>query len=90
MKVPFLNRAAIAMSIALLILSASCGERDAICDCIDAGDQLNKKANEILRSEPTDKSEKELQALRKIKKTKCSEFETMAGPEMLERKQSCD
>lgn len=68
---------------------AACGKKDAICDCIDAGDQLNKKANEILKSEANEKSAKELQKLRSIKKKKCAEFENMGGQEMMERKASC-
>jgi hypothetical protein len=73
-----------------LISVSSCSEPDKICDCIAAGDVLNKKSAEILSKVPTKKDEKEIVALRKEKAKKCKDFEKMAGPEMLKRKQTCE
>lgn len=68
---------------------SACAGKDSICDCIEAGDRLNKTSSEILKKEPTVSDEKAIQKLRRIKKQKCAEFENMSGPEMLERKQTC-
>ena len=75
-------------SLTLLGLTA-CKGKDRICTCIDATTKLNTKVTHVLRKTPTAADEKELKALRGKKKKWCSEFEHMAGPEMLERKQSC-
>ncbi len=88
MKLNVFTKSAIITGLAVLFL-ASCS-RDKICDCIDAGDALNKKSSQILeKGEASKADEKQVAELRKTKKAKCAEFETMAGPEMLERKQSC-
>lgn len=77
----------------LLIVSmgflASCGGKDSICDCIEAGDKLNRKANALLESGSSDDAGKELLRLKEEKKKKCAEFETMDGNEMKRRMQDC-
>lgn len=88
MKLSVFTKTTIIPVVAILILG-SCS-RDKICDCIDAGDALNKKSSQILeKGEATKADEKKIAELRKTKKSKCAEFETMGGPEMLERKESC-
>ncbi len=72
-----------------LFVFLSCGGKDQICECIEAGNRLNEKANLVLRKEPTEADEKALIELRKTKKTACAEFETMGGPEMKERMETC-
>lgn len=78
------------LSAGIVFLLGSCGEPDTICGCIEAGKQLDKKANHILRHGSTEKTEKELQALKAEKKKKCKEFEKMDGPQMLERMKDCE
>ncbi len=78
------------IGILLAISLGSCSEPDKICDCIAAGDQLNKKSAEILSKVPTQNDEKEIIVLRKEKAKKCKDFEKMAGPEMLKRKKTCE
>ena len=48
--------------VGILVITSisSCSEPDKICDCITAGDQLNKKSAEILSKVPTKKDEKEI------------------------------
>lgn len=72
-----------------ILALASCGEEDTICACIEAGDKLNQKSNEILQKGSTSADEKELQTLKADKKKKCAEFETMGGDEMRERMKDC-
>ena len=69
---------------------SACSEPDAICDCIAASDAVNKKSSEVLAKEPTAEDESALKKLRAEKKKKCAAFEDMSGPEMLERKATCD
>jgi hypothetical protein len=76
-------------SIFTLFTITSCGEKDSICDCIDASNKLNEAASKVLVKEATAKDEKTLKTLRTEKKKKCAEFENMSGTEMMERKESC-
>lgn len=76
-------------SIFTLFTITSCGEKDSICDCIDASNKLNQAASKVLVKEATAKDEKTLITLRAEKKKKCAEFENMSGTEMMERKESC-
>jgi hypothetical protein len=82
--------------ISLLIISgitgfiSACSEPDSICDCITASAAVNKKSAEILKKEPTAADESTLKKLRAEKKKKCAAFEDMSGPEMLERKATCN
>lgn len=88
MKLSVFIKFAIPVVLTVFYLS-SCG-RDKICDCIDAGDALNKETSKVLnKGEASKDDQQKIDQLRKIKKNKCAEFENMAGPEMLERKQSC-
>lgn len=71
------------------LLVTSCGE-DSICDCIRASEELNAKYDQLRTKELSEKGQKEVKELLQTKKAKCKEFEQMSGPEMLERKASCN
>lgn len=66
----------------------SCSE-DSICECIRASDKLLVKYDSLKGKTPSEKDEQDVKQLITEKKTKCKEFEQMAGPEMIERKASC-
>ena len=85
-----MNRIQLLFISGLTILFSACSEPDAICDCIAASDAVNKKSAEILKKEPTVADESALKKLRVEKKKKCAAFEDMSGPEMLERKATCN
>lgn len=90
MKIRFLPLKAIVVGSLMGITLSGCG-RDSICECIEAGDALNKKSSEILsKGEVSKADETAIGELRKTKKEKCQEFETMDGPQMMERKASCE
>ncbi len=72
------------------LLFSACGEKDAICDCISAGDQLNKESHKLLTKTPTEADVKKMKELKKEKELKCKDFQTMSGEEMLERKATCE
>lgn len=76
--------------VAMAVAVQSCG-RDKICECIEVGDALNRKSSAVLsKGNPSKADEKILVDLRKKKQAACKQFETMSGPEMMERKASCD
>ena len=87
MKVKVFTQIATVLVVGVVV--SACG-RDKICDCIDAGEALNKKSHEILKNETVSEAEKKtVLELKKVKEEKCHEFQTMSGPEMLKRKASC-
>ena len=76
---------------ALTAVLFSCSEaEDKLCDCIKVGDDLNKKTHEILQGSPTEKSVKELKALRKKQTKACKDFKDMSGKELMRRKETCE
>jgi hypothetical protein len=85
-----MNRTFLLIISGLITLFSSCSEPDSICDCIAASDAVNKKSAEVLSKEPTAADESTLKKLRAEKKKKCAAFEDMSGPEMLERKATCN
>ena len=71
------------------LLLTSCSE-DTICDCIRTSDELTNKYEELRTKELTAEGQKEVKKLIETKKAKCKEFERMGGPEMMERKATCN
>lgn len=79
------------LPLVIVVLSlTACGEKDSICACIEAGDKLNKLSSEVLEGKKSDINQQEWKKLKVDKEKKCKEFETMSGPEMLERKKNCE
>lgn len=74
----------------LLSLATSACSEDSICDCIRVSDKLTNKYEQLRHKTPTSADEKEVKKLIQEKKAKCKEFEKMGGPEMLERKATCN
>lgn len=70
------------------LMITSCGE-DSICDCIDAGEKFNQYTHKQLEDSGKNFDAKEFKRLKEDKTKKCAEFQKMGGPEMLERKASC-
>ena len=78
------------VALGFLFFLFSCSEaEDKLCDCIKVGDELNEKTHEILQNEPTEKSVKELKALRQKKNKVCKDFKDMSGKELMRRKETC-
>lgn len=71
------------------IILTACGGKDAICECIEVGDQLNKKNHDVLENGITEANAKEVKRLQKLQAKKCADFQKMGGPEMRERKATC-
>jgi len=79
------------ITLGFVFLLFSCSEaEDKLCDCIKVGDELNEKTHDILQGEPTEKSVKELKALRSKKDKVCKDFKDMSGKELMRRKETCE
>ncbi|MFN5417967.1 MAG: hypothetical protein ACK5B9_12990 [Flavobacteriia bacterium] len=68
----------------------SCNSRDPkMCDCLDAGDKLNKFSSKLLTKEASQKDVAEMKKLKAEKAKKCADFQMMSGEEMLKKKATC-
>ena len=73
-----------------IMLLFSCNSRDPkMCDCLDAGDKLNKFSSKLLTKEASQKDVVEMKKLKAEKVKKCADFQMMSGEEMLKKKASC-
>ena len=75
------------------LLLTACGPSDQqFCTCMEAGEEFNKIAAEMLESDAASNDEKKAQFadLKKKKETACADYQTMSGEEMLKRKAECD
>jgi len=89
----FVNLIKIAMKYllpALIFCLCACGPTDPkMCDCLDAGDKLNQFSSKLLSKEATPKEVAEMKKLKADKTSKCKDYQTMSGEEMLKRKAEC-
>jgi hypothetical protein len=77
-------------AIAILFLSASCSDNTKICDCLEAGKQLETFSAKMFTREASSKDLSEMKRLKKVQMQKCKEFQTMDGKKMLELKKECE
>jgi hypothetical protein len=76
----------------LLFVLVACGsaETTPFCKCMEAGNELNEYAAEVLKNQEIDAAvEKKMVALKQAKKRLCKSYETMGGSKMLELKREC-
>ncbi|OFZ14896.1 MAG: hypothetical protein A3D92_04195 [Bacteroidetes bacterium RIFCSPHIGHO2_02_FULL_44_7] len=76
--------------IAALILSACSTKDEQFCECLKAGDELNKVTAKFMSEIPTDKDAKKIQELKKEKNEACKNYIEMSGEEMRKRKTDCE
>ncbi len=75
----------------ILALLFSCGTRDTkICDCLEAGESLNKFSSKMMLKDANSADLKEMKKLKENKRRKCVAYETMSGEEMLKLKANCE
>jgi hypothetical protein len=72
----------------VLLVSCNSGDRK-MCDCLEAGQQLNDYAARILLEEVSAEEAAQLKQLKKVQQVKCKDFQLMSGEEMLKRKAEC-
>ncbi len=76
--------------ILLTLLFAACNSTpEGFCDCLEKGEALNTKTNEVLRGKASEEVKREMIALRKEKNEACAKFQTTSGTEMMEWKKGC-
>jgi len=76
--------------IAALALSA-CGSKDEqFCECLKAGDELNKVTAKFMTEVPTEKDAEKIQELKSEKNEACKSYTEMSGDEMRKRKADCE
>ncbi len=76
----------------LLFILTACGSSEVtpFCKCMEAGNQLNEYAAEVLKNQEVDETvEKKMAELKQTKKKLCKSYETMGGAKMLELKAEC-
>lgn len=75
---------------AIAFLSSCVAKKDEqFCKCLKASDDLNAHSVELFEGDITKVQADKQQDLIKAKKEACKNYETMTGPEMLERKKEC-
>lgn len=75
----------------MLTLSfTACTSNEEICDCLEAGKQLNDYASKLITKEVNESEMKKMEELKIIKNKKCAAFKTMDGIKMMELKADCE
>lgn len=76
--------------VSLILFTVSCSSRDPkMCDCLEAGEKLNKQSEKILSEGITAADAQKMMQLKEEKNKKCADFQTMSGEEMLKKKEGC-
>lgn len=73
-----------------LILSACSSKDEQFCECLKAGDELNKVTTKFMSELPTEKDAKKIQELKTEKSEACKNYTEMSGEEMRKRKADCE
>jgi hypothetical protein len=79
-------------SLLLLVLFASCGSKridKQFCNCLKAGNNLNKKTASILTENVTQEDKIQIIRLKGEKERACENYKAAAGPEMREKMRNC-
>ena len=80
----------ILFSFSILILFSACSDNTKICDCLEAGKQLETFSAKMFTREASAKDLSEMKRLKKNQMQKCKDFQTMDGKKMLELKEECE
>lgn len=76
--------------IAALVFSACTTRDEKFCECLKAGDELNKVTAKFMSEVPTEKDAEEILELKAQKNEVCKGYTEMSGEEMLKRKKDCE
>ena len=78
------------ISILSLFFFIACSSKDhRMCDCLKAGEKLNKFSSQIMLKEISSKNMNTMKMLKRDKKQKCELYQEMSGKEMFELKEKC-
>lgn len=74
----------------LLTLLVSCNNSQPLCDCVDAGDEVNRISATFFNRAPTQAGEDSLKSAKKKRDEICAPFQEMAPQELHERAEECE
>lgn len=76
--------------ISTICLLSACNSKDEqFCDCLKAGEELNVFSSDLMQGKITKEKADKLKKLKSLKADACKDYQTMSGPEMLEKKAAC-
>ena len=73
----------------LLILLVSCNNSQPLCDCVEAGDEVNRISASFFDRAPTQAGEDSLNIAKEKYDSLCEPFQNMAPAELHERAAEC-
>lgn len=73
----------------LMTLLVSCNNSQPLCDCIEAGDEVNKISASFFDRAPTQAGEDSLTKAKEVRDKLCEPFQEMAPKELHERASEC-
>lgn len=74
----------------LLILLVSCNNTQPLCDCVEAGDEVNRISATFFNRAPTQEGEDSLNVAKDKRDKLCEPFQEMAPQELHERAAECE
>ena len=75
---------------AVFLVNVGCSSKNALCECIEKGDELNQFSSELLHSETvTEEQENKLHLLREEVNQICAPFKEMGPKELYELREEC-
>lgn len=73
-----------------LLLSACASKDDQFCECLSAGDELNKETQQFFEKIPSKEDQKRIEVLKEKKNAACADYQEMGGDEMRKLKEACE
>lgn len=75
---------------AVFLTTVGCSSKNALCECMDKGDELNQFSSELLHSDAvTVEQENKLHSLREEVDQICAPFKEMGPKELYELREEC-
>lgn len=68
---------------------ASCSSKPSLCDCVEAGDSVNKISASLFDRAPTQEAADSLKEAERTRDSICSEFQTMMPDELQKKAEEC-
>lgn len=68
----------------------SCNSSNQLCDCVEAGDEVNKISASFFEREPTKEGEDSLIQAKKVRDEICAPFQEMMPKELHEKAAECE
>ena len=73
-----------------VVLLASCSSKPSLCDCVEAGDSVNKISASLFDRIPTEEARDSLKQAEKKRDSICAQYQTMMPEELQEKAKECE